>query len=62
MVNQTLQEYQQKSNKEIQDLEKEIITIQEENRMLGEDRADFENKLRTALDENDQMQRQIIEG
>lgn len=30
--------------------------------MLGEDRADFENKLGRTLEENDQMQKQIIEG
>ena len=30
--------------------------------MLGEERNDFENKLLTVKEENDQMQKQIIEG
>lgn len=30
--------------------------------MLGEDRTDFENKLNEIKEENDQMQKQIIEG
>ena len=30
--------------------------------MLGEDRTDFENKLNKVKEENDQMQKQIIEG
>ena len=30
--------------------------------MLGEDRTDFENKLSKVKEENDQLQKQIIEG
>ena len=39
-----------------------MITIQEENRMLGEDRTDTENKLSAVKAENDQMQQQLLEG
>jgi chromosome segregation ATPase len=60
-MSRTLQDSREKQNKEIQDLEKEIMTRKEENRMLDEDRADFENKWETARQENENLQSQVIE-
>ena len=46
---------------EIEELEKEIMLIKEENRMLGDDRAESQRQLRLAKDENDLLQRKQIE-
>ena len=46
-LGQTIKELSLKANQEIQDLEKELATAKEENRMLEENSADIERKMRT---------------
>ena len=60
-MSNTLLECREKQNKEVQDLEKEIMTRKEENRMLEQDRSDFENKWNVVRQENEGLQNQIIE-
>lgn len=50
-----LKEAAQKANQEIQDLEKEVATIKEENRMHEESSADLDRKLRQIQLENDSL-------
>ena len=56
-----LKEAAQKANQEIQDLEKEIAAIKEENRMHEESSADLDSKLRKIQLENDSLQKQVLE-
>lgn len=60
-LNTVLKNAAQKANQEIQDLEKEVATIKEENRMLEESGADLDRKLRMIKLENDSLQKQVLE-
>ena len=60
-LNTVLKDAAQKANQEIQDLEKEVATIKEENRMLEESGADLDRKLRMIKLENDSLQKQVLE-
>ena len=55
-LGQTIKELSLKANQEIQDLEKELATAKEENRMQEENSADIERKMRTIQVENDNLQ------
>ena len=50
-----LKDTAQKANQEIQDLEKEVAVIKEENRMHEENNADVDRKLRQIKLENDSL-------
>ena len=59
--NQTLKEVSQKANQEIQDLEKEVAAVKEENRMHADTCADLDHQLRQIKEENDCLQKQVLE-
>ena len=60
-LGQTIKELSLKANQEIQDLEKELATAKEENRMQEENSADIERKMRTIQVENDSLQQKVLE-
>ena len=50
-----LREVTQKANQEVQDLEKELVSMKEEYRMVQEERDDFEKQVRITKEENDSL-------
>ena len=56
-LSQQLKDLEQKTNVEIQDLEKVVAVTKEESRMHEERNADIERQVRSTQEENDQLQK-----